>query len=110
MSKEKPHGQYGCFVDDYEGDTCVFDEIPLRVHDCGIASTLHANGKGRNDCPHWLQIQSDELAALRARVASLEEHGTKLLEACECADFMGDLTEHVSGDLMFNFRRALEEK
>ena len=52
----------------------------------------------------------DPCAALRARVARLEEHGTKLLEACECADFMGDLTEHVSGDLMFNFRRALEEK
>lgn len=52
----------------------------------------------------------DYVAALRARVARLEEAGRELLEACEAADIEGDLSEHVSGDMMFNFRRALEEK
>ena len=108
MSKEKPHGQYGCFVDDYEGDTCVFDEIPLRVHDCGIASTLHANGKGRNDCPHWLQIQSDELAALRARVARLEEALKFVLDECDWEESANE----GGGDNRIGpvIRRALEEK
>ena len=56
------------------------------------------------------ELLETERDALRARVARLEIHGTRLLEACENADFMDALTEHVSGDLMFNFRRVLEEK
>lgn len=51
-----------------------------------------------------------ESEVLRVRVARLEEAGRKLLESCESADADGDLSERVSGDLMFNFRRALEEK
>jgi len=77
------------------GSVAIYCEAPKAVAD---------------DISYMLRTGAEEIETLRARVARLEIHGTRLLEACENADFMDDLTEHVSGDLMFNFRRALEEK
>ena len=88
------------------------DSVLFALREMGYIKTAATceHGFSVDECVTGLCELQTENAALRARVARLEEHGTKLLAACETADAEGDLSERVSGDLMFNFRRALEEK
>ena len=51
-------GTHGCHCDLEDGqwpDGCVFDEN--RIEDCVYARKLHREGKGRNDCKEWRQIE-----------------------------------------------------
>lgn len=56
---DKPFGKYGCFIDDLEGGQgCVFDGVHgFTVHDCSVALELQSEGKGKNDCEFWQEIQ-----------------------------------------------------
>ena len=80
-------------VDDYE--TIKREVVELREHNKYLEMRVS---------------EESDYAELEARHNALVEAGSKLLESCESADADGDLSERVSGDLMFNFRRALEEK
>ena len=88
------------------------DSVLFALREMGYIKTASTceHGFTVDECVTGICELQTEHAALRARVARLEEAGRELLEACEAADIEGDLSEHVSGDMMFNFRRALEKK
>ena len=44
----------GCFVDDRQGESCVFDAVDGdQISECDVALELSDNGKGRDGCFYW---------------------------------------------------------
>ena len=44
----------GCFVDDRQGESCVFDAVGGdQISECDVALELSDNGKGRDGCFYW---------------------------------------------------------
>ena len=71
---------YGCYIDDCDGDLCVFDSTDeWEVVDCTIAVKLQNQGKGKLDCKHW---KMDELNTVKALLK--EAHWQ--LEYCNYGD------------------------
>jgi len=59
---DKPFGEYGCYVDECEGEECVFDgEGGSRIDSCDVAIELTKASKGRNDCVYWKPIQQKQI-------------------------------------------------
>jgi hypothetical protein len=68
--------KYGCHVDAGDGvepySDCAFDSA--YIHDCCLATLLHANGKGRDDCSEWKPITVNrDTAAYTASLAAENE-------------------------------------
>jgi hypothetical protein len=94
--------QYGCHVDAGDGvepyDDCAFDSA--YIHDCCLATLLHANGKGRDDCSEWKPIKITKpalspdtrayIASLVAELASMRASRDALAEDAERYRYLRD--------------------
>lgn len=65
----------GCFVDDCQGEGCVFDGYDnMVVSDCDVAIKLQKKSKGRDDCPYWLDIPETVRAKVTCPLCGHEFH------------------------------------
>jgi len=73
--------------------------------------------RDREDMANWIRVSKGADVHLEGResqnysaaqIAALQEAAGRVLYACEGADDDGDLTERVTGDMLFALRQALE--